>query len=637
MIVKNESKIILRLLNSVVSLIDSYCICDTGSTDNTIELIENFFNEHKKSGKIVKEDFRDFSYNRNYALNACFGMSDYVLLLDADMELKIGNFDKSKLNDECDGFLIFQGSEHYLYKNTRIIKNNGKNKYVCRTHEYINLDKNITRVIDTNELFINDIGDGGSKTTKFERDEKLLLMDIEENIILDRNTFYLANTYVSMELYEKAITYYEKRIKIGGWIEETWYCYYKMGQCYKYLDKMNMAIATWLEGYDVHPKRLENIYEIIRYYRTKCDYKKCGYFYDMIKNTINDDRSDCLFLEKAVYTYKLYYEYEIFSYYNGNRNINDEVVKILSNNDDDCKLTLHNLKFYNFKLTQKYKINFNDSRTININKKNDKIYSSSSCLLKIKNGYLMNIRYVNYLIQPDGSYVYDKQIITINKYVELNNDFKIINENIIKFDYVDKLYIGVDDIRIFEFNNEIYFIGTGYTKNNTVGVVNGVYNKNKLIVNELEQKFMDTECEKNWVYVNYKNNLNIVYCWFPLTMCKIENNELKIVETKKMSKFFENIRGSTSGYNYNNEIWFVVHIVSYEKPRHYYHIIVVFDENMNLLRHSALFKFENINIEYVLSIVVERNEVIINYSTMDKTTNIGIYDKQYIDSILIYN
>ena len=42
MIVKNESAIIIRLLESVIPLIDSYCICDTGSTDNTITLIKEY-------------------------------------------------------------------------------------------------------------------------------------------------------------------------------------------------------------------------------------------------------------------------------------------------------------------------------------------------------------------------------------------------------------------------------------------------------------------------------------------------------------------------------------------------------------------------------------------------------------------
>ena len=43
MIVKNEHKVIKRLMESVCSIIDCYCICDTGSTDDTIEIIETFF------------------------------------------------------------------------------------------------------------------------------------------------------------------------------------------------------------------------------------------------------------------------------------------------------------------------------------------------------------------------------------------------------------------------------------------------------------------------------------------------------------------------------------------------------------------------------------------------------------------
>ena len=51
MIVRNESRIIRRLLESVCGVIDSYCICDTGSTDNTVEIIETFFQEKGISTK----------------------------------------------------------------------------------------------------------------------------------------------------------------------------------------------------------------------------------------------------------------------------------------------------------------------------------------------------------------------------------------------------------------------------------------------------------------------------------------------------------------------------------------------------------------------------------------------------------
>ena len=42
-ICKNESKVIERMLNSVLPILDYYVIVDTGSTDGTQEIIENFF------------------------------------------------------------------------------------------------------------------------------------------------------------------------------------------------------------------------------------------------------------------------------------------------------------------------------------------------------------------------------------------------------------------------------------------------------------------------------------------------------------------------------------------------------------------------------------------------------------------
>ena len=71
MIVKNESAIIIRLLNSVLPVINSYCICDTGSTDNTVELIQQFFKGKKINGIIFHEEFKNFQYNRNITLNKC--------------------------------------------------------------------------------------------------------------------------------------------------------------------------------------------------------------------------------------------------------------------------------------------------------------------------------------------------------------------------------------------------------------------------------------------------------------------------------------------------------------------------------------------------------------------------------------
>ena len=107
MIVRNESKIIARVLQSVLPIIDTYVICDTGSTDNTISIIKDFFNSKGIKGEVISEPFKNFGYNRTIALNAAKGKATYALLLDADMIFKIEpSFDKQNLT--ADSYLIIQ-------------------------------------------------------------------------------------------------------------------------------------------------------------------------------------------------------------------------------------------------------------------------------------------------------------------------------------------------------------------------------------------------------------------------------------------------------------------------------------------------------------------------------------------------
>jgi len=90
------------------------------------------------------------------------------------------------------------------------------------------------------------------------------ILEEPENV---RYHFYLANSYYHIEDYNEAILMYQKRIKLGGWKEEVWYSYYRIGLCYKSMNRFADALSYWLEGYDYYPERLEGIYEIIKHYR----------------------------------------------------------------------------------------------------------------------------------------------------------------------------------------------------------------------------------------------------------------------------------------------------------------------------------------------------------------------------------
>jgi len=410
MIVKNESKVMTRLLNSIVSIIDTYCICDTGSTDNTIEIIVDFFEQRGIPGKIVEEPFKDFGYNRSFALQACKGMSDYAILLDADMILQIANFDKNILRT-ADSFCLLQGSAEFYYQNMRIVRNNGEFKYMGVTHEYVSTPSGNHNInLGRDVLFINDIGDGGAKADKFERDIRLLRKGIEDDPGNVRYHFYLANSYKDCGKFDEAIEYYKKRIELGDWEQEVWYSYYNIANIYEARGDMGNAVIYWLKGYNQNPKRLENIHKLVQYYRVVGECKTAKLFYDIAKRAMSEgiDKDSYLFLANDVYTYKFEYEYSIISCYLGISNINDALVAILNNSNDEGIITntISNMKFYKDVLTPLREIDLTYSEHRNIGPSEREFFTSSPCILHNadKSGYLVNIRLVNYWINSGGGY-----------------------------------------------------------------------------------------------------------------------------------------------------------------------------------------------------------------------------------------
>ena len=105
MIVKNEAPNIERCLESVAPYIDYYIICDTGSTDNTKEIIKNFFDKKGIPGEILDHEWKHFGHNRSLALEACLEKTKWALMIDADDTIA-GNFPVDKLDENVDGYVV---------------------------------------------------------------------------------------------------------------------------------------------------------------------------------------------------------------------------------------------------------------------------------------------------------------------------------------------------------------------------------------------------------------------------------------------------------------------------------------------------------------------------------------------------
>jgi tetratricopeptide (TPR) repeat protein len=661
MIVKNESKIILRLLQSVIPIIDTYCICDTGSTDNTIELIQTFLNEKGISGKIVNEPFRDFGYNRSFALKECVNIdAEYILLLDADMILTgpaLLDPETFKRSLKDDVYMVFQGSPRFYYKNARIIRNKGYS-YWGVTHEYLESPPgSVYDTIDKNQLFINDIGDGGAKSDKWERDIRLLKKGLEELPNNPRYLFYLSNSYRDYGDYKSAIEYYKKRIAVGDWIEEVWQCYYNIGKCYMYMDDMPNAIYYWLEGYEVYPKRIENLYQIVHHYRSVGKNKLAYQYYMFATNVknIHGVYNDFLFLEKDIYDYKLDYELSIIGYYENlhNHNIKDISMKVLACpiiEDSLLKNILSNYKFYTEKIID-YKKPIIDNRIINCIKSigksiciEDEYVSSTPSLCYFKDNIIINTRFVNYKIDENGNYINRDKIRTKNVISVIDkNSYKITSEFVLDYNSsLDHHYIGLEDVRLFvsEDGTLLYNANRGL-EDLTMRVEHGEIDleekttKNSVI---LKKEIVMQHCEKNWVLFNSTNvGIKCVYNWYPIIIGDIQHDQfIETHQQQNIPSFFKYIRGSTNGQIIDDEIWFICHTVSYESRRYYYHIVVVLDKiTHKLKKYTPFFTFEKEKVEYTLGFIEFGMNLLIGYSVLDKSSQYMMVSKDWFKNKFI--
>ena len=672
MIVKNESSIITRLLESVLPFIDSFCICDTGSTDDTIQIIESFFSSKNIPGKVVQEPFRDFGYNRSFALNACIDIpnSDYILLLDADMKFQYKFVDlspkdfKAKLVD--DAYFVSQGNDTLNYQNVRILKNRRGFSYWGVTHEYVKSPENcVMGTFKVDEIFINDIGDGGCKGDKVERDIRLLTNGLIENPNNDRYTFYLANSYRDQGNNEEAIRLYKNRVQIGGWNEEVWFSHYAIGKCYQKMGNTAESIYHWLEAFNKHPKRIENLYEIIKHYRQNSNYELAYQFFilaDKIRKTHTS--RNYLFTEMDVYNYKIDYEFSILGYYANPDNLDLKrtcmtVIKHDYIEHGVYSNVLSNFKFYTDAITDlSIPIRTENLHLLQtIGKKlitdTDMVSSTPSVSFgRDENELLICVRYVNYKIGEEGQYNNSKHITTINIIATVDISFpkwSIIKESVLDYDKTyDDYYVGIEDVRILKCvdnnkNSSFLYSSNRCNLEGQIKVEHGIIDSNSSSCSSSQILCKDNErnIEKNWVlFQDSVFGEKCVYQWYPLTIGDIDSNGKfdTLIEDHNVPAFFKSLRGSTNGVVIDDEIWFICHLVSYEDRRYYYHIMVVLDKNSYRLKsYTPLWTFEKQKVEYTLGMVYTNNKFLIGYSTMDNTTKYTNVSKHIFDNMMIQN
>jgi glycosyltransferase involved in cell wall biosynthesis len=326
MIVKNESKVIERCIDSVKDHINHWVIVDTGSTDGTQDIIKEKMKSLGIEGELHERPWLNYGHNRAESMELSKGKCDYRLVIDADDVLEVTDptcFDVLDL----DSYKLIIKLGNLTYYRTQMMKSDQDWTYEGVIHEYAKAPEGLSvkeGIIGGACMVASVSGDTRELKgpDKYYADALVLEKELVTNKELSeglktRYQFYLAQSYRDAGMMERALDAYQKRAAMGGWPEEVYISMYMSCKIKRAMNvEENELINSYLQAWEFRPFRLEAIYDLIRYLVEKKRYFLAFSFAHICLKM--QPCEDILFVEEEIWRWRMVDEYSVLAYFTGN-------------------------------------------------------------------------------------------------------------------------------------------------------------------------------------------------------------------------------------------------------------------------------------------------------------------------------
>jgi cellulose synthase/poly-beta-1,6-N-acetylglucosamine synthase-like glycosyltransferase len=204
MIVKDEEDTIKKCLTAVAPYISEWVIVDTGSSDNTLNVIRETMDELGIPGELHERPWVNFEVNRTESLQLSKGKCDFRWIIDADDTFVLDDQNINPfyvVDKEFDSYHISYKLHSLKYFRAQIVRSDEDWVYKGVLHEYLHLEKEGQKSgqimgchVDAD---ISPLKRANSVEEKYAKDAEILREALEKEPDNTRYMFYLAQSILS--------------------------------------------------------------------------------------------------------------------------------------------------------------------------------------------------------------------------------------------------------------------------------------------------------------------------------------------------------------------------------------------------------------------------------------------------------
>lgn len=317
MIVKDETDVIRRCLDSVKPMIDYWVIVDTGSSDGTQQMIKEYLKDIP--GELHERPWINFEHNRNEALKLATGKGDYLLLIDADEYYIYEKNFKLPILDK-DYYFITIIDPNFKYAKKSLINNHLAWEWKGVLHEQLmpnplSAERSSGTIQNVTNIYTTE-GARSKDPQKYQKDAKILEEALKNDPNNSRYVFYLACSYRDCNQNLLALKNYEKRSLMGGWDEEVFESLLQIAHLNEKIGAdQKTVVSSYQRAFKFRPSRVEPLYFLAAYLRKKEDFD-LAYQVATLGMTVANSK-DILFVQQWIYDYGMALELSACAYWVG--------------------------------------------------------------------------------------------------------------------------------------------------------------------------------------------------------------------------------------------------------------------------------------------------------------------------------